>query len=200
MSNARRQIKSLRTYVDTYTYILYTCMCVRACVRAACALLGTHYNMDRRRQDSGVTTSIAERVVCIFPDCTTTAVCGCVNRSQSKYICTHKRNAAHCTLWLAQWCNRMSRTSCTVSTILFVLWTIHEARRYDEFRPDNIQRDGPMKSLSLKLSRRNLDPVVLDNLLIVWWYNRNEERAADLYTIQSVSVGFLTSLQTAKIR
>lgn len=39
-------------------------------------------------------------VVCIFPDCTTTVVCGCVNRSQSKYICTHRRNAARRTLRL----------------------------------------------------------------------------------------------------
>lgn len=36
-----------------------------------------------------------ERVARIFPDCTTTVVvCGYVNRSQSKYICTHKCNAA----------------------------------------------------------------------------------------------------------
>lgn len=50
------------------------------------------------------------RVVYIFPDCTTTVVCGCVNRSQSKYICTHRRNAArrtHCD----SWCNRVPRAS-----------------------------------------------------------------------------------------
>lgn len=36
-----------------------------------------------------------ERVARIFPDCTTTVVvCGYVNRSQSKYICTHRCNAA----------------------------------------------------------------------------------------------------------
>ena len=36
-----------------------------------------------------------ERVARIFPDCTTTAVvCGYVNRSQSKYICTHRCDAA----------------------------------------------------------------------------------------------------------
>lgn len=36
-----------------------------------------------------------ERVARIFPDCTTTVVvCGYVNRSQSKYICAHRCNAA----------------------------------------------------------------------------------------------------------
>lgn len=63
-------------------------MCVR---RAACV---------RERRRNGMDTEPAKRVASIFPDCTTTVVCGCVNRSQSKYICTHIRNAARRTLRL----------------------------------------------------------------------------------------------------
>lgn len=50
-----------------------------------------------RNGDSPRRGTPLERVARIFPDCTTTAVvCGYVNRSQSKYICTHR--CARCTL------------------------------------------------------------------------------------------------------
>lgn len=70
------------------------CACVRrACVVRAC-MRGHRRNSRHGHGEPAV------RVASIFPDCTTTVVCGCVNRSQSKYICAHIRNAARRTLRL----------------------------------------------------------------------------------------------------
>ena len=60
-----------------------------ACSRSRSKCRG---NSARTRGNEAV-----KRVVRIFPDCTrttTVVVCGYVNRSQSKYICTHRCNAA----------------------------------------------------------------------------------------------------------
>lgn len=80
-------------------------MCKRACVRASCV----HARASSSRYGHGAPRNA--RVASIFPDCTTTVVCGCVNRSQSKYICTHIRNAARRTPRLVmQSCARASRS------------------------------------------------------------------------------------------
>jgi hypothetical protein len=75
-------------------------MCVRACVSACVRARASERASERRRDSRRGHGEPAKRVASIFPDCTTTVVCGCVNRSQSKYICTHIRNAARRTLRL----------------------------------------------------------------------------------------------------